>query len=124
MMPGFWPSTEAMIRAAIERTGLSLFEKIKTDLFDGKSQLWIAWNGRDIEAAALTQIQMTEGGRVCVIVACGGADRSRWLPLLPQIEDYAARENCERVRLFGRRGWQRVLPDYAALNVVLEKSLV
>lgn len=123
MVPGFWPSTAPMIRAAIERTGLGLFEKIEADLFADKSLLWIAWNGRETEAAALTQIQLTDGGKVCVIVACGGADRKRWLPLLSQIESYAERERCERVRLFGRRGWLRALEGYSVSNVVLDKHL-
>ena len=123
MVSGFWPSVSNMIQTAIERTGLGLFEKIETDLLDGKSLLWVAWNGRDIEAAALTQLQKTDGGKVCVIVACAGIDRTRWLPLLPQIEDYAADENCECVRLFGRKGWQRALRGYAISNVVLDKHL-
>jgi len=123
MVPGFWPIVSSLIRAAMMRTGLGLFQKIETDLFDGKSLLWIAWDGRDIEAAALTQIQLTDGGKVCVIVACSGTNLPRWLPLLSQIEDYAAREDCELVRIFGRRGWLRALDGYSMSSVVLDKPL-
>ncbi len=121
MVQGLWPNVSPLIRAAIERPGLGLFAETEADLFAGKSLLWIAWNGTEIEAATITQIQLTEAGKVCVIVACGGTDRGRWLPLLSQIEDYAAQEGCKVVRLFGRRGWLRALDGYSLSSVVLDK---
>ena len=122
MVSGFWPAVSPLIRVAIERTGLSLFSDIEADALAGRSLLWIAWNGRDIEAAAVTQLQITDAGKVCVIVACGGKAR-RWQPLLSQVEATAAQEGCGLVRIFGRRGWLRALDGYNVSNVVIDKPI-
>lgn len=119
----FWPVAEPFLKSAMVRTGLGLFNDVAADLFAGKSLLWIAWDGAAVEAAAATQLQATENGLVCVIVACGGRRLGRWLPLLAEIEAYAAKEGCSAVRIFGRMGWQRVLSGYRPSNVVLDKPL-
>lgn len=124
MVAGFWPHVSPMIRPAIDRTGLSLFAEIEADALAGRSLLWLAWNGKDFEAAALSQMQTTEAGKVCVIVACGGSDRNRWLPLLDKIEANAVQEGCALMRIFGREGWARALDGYTISNVVLDKPLL
>ena len=60
--------------------------------------------------------------RVCVLTACGGRDMKRWLPLLEIIEAYAKAEGGGRLRIFGRKGWQRMLKNYRVTNIVLERT--
>ena len=50
-------------------------------------------------------------------------DRREWLPLLGALERYARAEGCKAMRIFGRRGWERLLPDYKPARVLLEKEL-
>ena len=52
-----------------------------------------------------------------------GRDRGEWLPLLAGLERYAKSENCQAMRIFGRRGWERLLPDYKPARVLLQKEL-
>jgi len=85
--------------------------------------LWIAWNGAAIEAAASTSLQQTDAGRICVITACAGMDMARWLPLIRGIEAYAEQEGCRCVRIFGRRGWSRVLDGYEQTYAIIDKRL-
>lgn len=117
-----WPTVEPMLRAATERTGLSAFEDVASELLYGDALLWLAWSGR-IEAAASTVLQITDAGKVCVITACSGTDMNRWLPLLARIEEYAKAEGAARTRIFGRPGWRRILSDYKQTNIVLDKEL-
>jgi hypothetical protein len=117
-----WPHVEPLLRRAIERAGLASFVDIERDILHGGALLWLAWSDR-IEAAASTALQCTDAGLVCVITACGGVDRRRWLPLLAGIEQYARAEGCARVRIVGRRGWQRALKGYGLKAIVLEKGL-
>jgi hypothetical protein len=119
----FWPHASPLIRHAIERGGLSRFADVERDVLMGTALLWLAWDGRAIAAAAVTQIAATDRGKVCVLVACGGLHMRRWLPLLGAIEAYARTEGCELVRIFGRKGWARVLPEYEARRVILEKAV-
>lgn len=111
-----------MIRAAIEKTGLSEFADIEYDVLSGDQLLWLAISDH-IEAAATTHLIRTGGSLVLVITACSGSQRERWLPLLAKIEKYAKAENCKCVRIYGRKGWERALSGYRVEHVVLEKTL-
>jgi hypothetical protein len=114
-----WPHAKHLIKAAIEATELSDFRDIERAVLDGDQLLWLAWNGQAIEAAATTQL--LKG--VCVLTACSGHHRERWLPLFARIEQYAKNEGCKVMRIYGRRGWERVLDGYKVEHVILEKAL-
>lgn len=119
----FWPHVSELIHRAIRRTNLSHSQDIDFDVLNGDGLLWIAWNGSAVEAAATTSLIETDAEKVCVLTACGGENMRRWLSLLGRIEDYAKAEGCSRVRIFGRKGWMRVLERYRIRNVILEKEL-
>lgn len=114
----FWPHARSLIKAAIDATGLSEFKDIEDQVLSGDQLLWLAWSGK-IEAAATTHL--TKG--VCTLTACSGENRERWLPLFEKIEKYAKDEGCTTMRIFGRKGWQRVLDGYHVEHVILEKAL-
>lgn len=116
-----WPHASRFIRAAINQTGLSDFNEVEDSILDGDSLLWLAWNGRAIEAAASTRLERANGQLACVIVACGGSDMSRWLGLIAGIEKYAQDEGCVCTRIIGRKGWMRALKDYQMHHVILER---
>ena len=50
-----WPYAGGMIRAAIERTGLSDFADVEKDVLAGNQLLWLVISDK-IEAAGTTQI--------------------------------------------------------------------
>lgn len=114
----FWRYARPLIKAALDRTKLSNIEDIETEVLDGKQLLWLAWSDH-IEAAATTQLS----AGVCTLTACAGHQRERWIPLFEQIEKYARDECCSTMRIFGRKGWERVLDGYHVEHIVLEKNL-
>jgi hypothetical protein len=116
-----WPLVAPLLRQAIAKTGLSAFATIEREILDGTSLLWIAWNDGGIEAAASTSLQQTDAGKVCVITACAGAEMTRWVPLIRDIEAYAQAEGCHCVRIFGRKGWARVLDGYKQTYAIIDK---
>ena len=114
----FWQHARPLISSAIERTDLSAIEDIESDVLEGKQLLWLAWSDH-IEAAATTHLAR----KVCTLTACAGHQRERWLPLFGKIENYARAEGATKMRIYGRKGWERVLDGYQAEYVILEKSL-
>ena len=46
-----------------------------------------------------------------------------WIGLIARLEDYAKGEGCRAMRIYGRRGWLRILPDYRQIAIVAEKQL-
>ncbi len=117
-----WPYVVPVLKAAVARTGLSSFDEIESDVLAGRSLLWLAWSDQ-IEAAATTALVENDTSKICVLTACGGKGVRRWLALLEKIEEYAKAEGCSRMRILGRKGWQRVLGTYHITNIVLERDL-
>lgn len=117
-----WPQARQLIKTAIEHTGLSEFSDIERDVLSGDQFLWLAISDH-IEAAATTHLIKARGKPVLIITACSGHQRERWLPLFRQIENYAKAEGCRCVRIYGRKGWERVLNGYRVEHVILEKAL-
>lgn len=118
-----WPHARNMVKSAIDRTGLCNFDGIEKEVLSGLQQLWLAWNGTAIEAAAVTQLVLIGSRKICILVACGGKGRKRWLPLIAGIEQFARNEGCRAMRIIGRKGWQRILADYRANYVVMDREL-
>ena len=118
-----WPHVRHLLKAACRRTELNAFADIEADILSGRSLLWLAWNGRAIEAAAATILINSDTAKVCIITVCGGRQMKRWLPLLGEVEAYAKREGCARVRIFGRKGWLRVLDGYEHKHIIMDKDL-
>jgi len=124
LVASVWPHARALVKRAIDRTGLCNFADIEREVLAGLQQLWLGWNGTAIQAAAVTQLVAIEGRKVCILVACAGSDRKGWLPLLAGLEQFAKNEGCRALRIIGRKGWSRVLEDYPVKYVVMEKELV
>jgi hypothetical protein len=118
-----WPAVAHHIAASLRRGGLGDVQHVARKVFAGDALLWLAWDGRAIMAAAVTELGAVNGRRICTIVACGGRDRARWQPLIAALEEYARSEDCAATRILGRKGWARVLPDYRNIAIVLEKEL-
>ena len=140
-----WPHVRGLILAAMKRGDLSSFRPVEAGVLRGDALLWLAMareehqgvdprrrgpcrerpggHGEQVAAAAVTVLQQTEWRKVCVIVACAGAEMYRWLRLLDGIETYAGAEGCSAIRLMGRKGWARVLPSYRTKRIILKKDL-
>lgn len=118
-----WPHVGALLKAACRRTGLTAFVDIEADILGGRSLLWIAWSEGKIESAAATVLIDSERGKVCIITACAGRGMKHWLPLIGGIENYARDEGCNCVRIYGRKGWLRVLDGYRQTHVIMDRRL-
>ena len=121
----FWPHVKWFIASAIERTELSSFEGVEAAILEGRQLLWIAWDGKTISAAGATELNKIGDKLICTITAWAslGHQRDRWLPLLEVVERYARAEGADAIRLYGRKGWERVLDGFKVEHVILEKAL-
>jgi len=118
---GVWPPVAALVKAAMEKGRLSNYAEVEQAVRSGAALLWLAWEGESIKAAAVTEVSAANGEKFCTIVACGGHDRGQWLHLLEGLESHAKAEGCAAMRVYGRRGWGKLLKDYRVTRVLLEK---
>lgn len=107
----------------MKRGGMGDAGQVYADVVAGRSLLWVAWDGQEIKGAAVTDLSEAMGRKLCTIVAYGGPGYRSFLQLLEGLEDYAGREGCVAMRIIGREGWKRALPDYRQRAVILEKEL-
>lgn len=96
---------------------------ILAGLFGETLQLWVAFDGDRINAAAVTELDTVARGKVCRVVACGGRKHVSWADCIAPIEDFARAQGCVAMRIHGRPGWARVFDDYETEWVALEKRL-
>ena len=123
LVPAAWPKVKGWVKDAMSRADLGTFNAVESDVLAARALLWLIWRDPDVLGAAVTQIAQTEKSKVCTILACGGRQASQWVNLIERIESYAADEGCDCVRIFSRKGWARLLRDYRAPRVILEKRL-
>jgi hypothetical protein len=122
-VPEVWPYAKRHVVAAVERVALADVSVVMAGLFAGRSLLWIAIDNAQPFGAGITELVEEKAGKVCVIVAWGSDDQVRCAPLLETIEQFARDEGCVAVRLYGRPGWRRRLPEYRLKAVVMERPL-
>jgi hypothetical protein len=118
LVAGIWPHTREMVKRGMSRADAGDFERTERELFAGLQQLWLAWNGKAIEAIAVTQLTTIGDKKFCVIVACSGHGVRRWVHLIAGLEQFAKAEGCKA------KGWERALENYRIKHVVIDKELI
>ena len=98
-------------------------EDVRQFLLCESMQAWhVNW-----ETVFITQIQpfgadaKNPTKRVCAIVYCAGKDLERWLPYArTHFKEWAKAMNCSKLRITGRDGWERILPDFKRISITVE----
>lgn len=112
------------LRAALRGDPRFTVDDILEDLETERAQLWAVghWPGH-VQALVVTRLVAYRRCCSMEIHLCGGMGMEHWLYLLPELEQHARNLGCTFVELCGRRGWERVLPDYGFRGVALAKEL-
>ena len=117
---------EPMIRETVSRSGLYGPEHVREWLVNplGSIKLWLAGTKeRGPEAIAVVEVLQHPNDRVMQVHGCAGKETDRWIHHLKTLEASAKEQGCGRVRIEGRKGWARKLPDYKIVGIILEKKL-
>jgi hypothetical protein len=118
-----WPSVHGFIEKALIRGGLGDLEDIKSKVIGGQMLLWLVMDGNDVVATLVTQLCIFNGDKCGTIVVCSGDGFEHYEHMQERLYDFFRAEGCRYVRVLGRPGWQRRLPEYHVRAVVLEKEL-
>ncbi len=119
-----WQRVYPWLDAAYAELDIPLPPMLRADLLSGDKQLWVAWGDEaKILGAALTRLAKMRSGLYCEIVACGGAESTRWIHGIATIEEWAKSEGASKVTVQGRPGWAKLLPRYRRSQVILELEL-
>lgn len=118
-----WPFVSDDVMRAVIRGGNGSYAEIAADVLTGRDRLWLAVEQGRRSGSVVTSLTRDAGdGRaVCVITACAGRFHRH---LLAQIEAWAWAQGCRAIRIYGRKGWRRRLPDYRPFKEGLQKELL
>jgi hypothetical protein len=121
-----WPKVAPLLLRAIPYTsGRTDLRSIFGALQDERQWLWIAFDDGDkaVVAAFVTHLAKYSKGSALVIDCAGGGQMTHWLAIASRVfRRCAADLGAERVELYGRKGWARVLKScgWQQKMVVLE----
>ena len=88
-------------------------------------QLWVGHDSGEIKYAALTMVTIYPTGRkVAEVTHMGGKGILKALPgHTRQFEEWAKSLGCDAVAIVGRRGWEKIHPEYKPAQVTLVREL-
>ena len=121
----WWPALAPLVRKPLEH------EKVKElttdDILDRiKSrdmQCWIAHEDGQILSVGITEIIEYPQRRVLGLPFLGAVKGSidHWFEYFEVIKDFARAHDCDVVRIWGRKGWERVMkPDHVRIEADFE----
>ena len=108
------------IDAAVEYSdGKWTLQAVLERIARGEAQLW-----QGEHCAGVTWFEYYPG-KMCLVLAFAGGDMGELLELLPTVEAFAHRENCQQIDVYGRGGWERVLKSsgYRKTSTICSKEL-
>ena len=119
--------TEALIRSG----GYANSNHFKEWCIDSKCQLWILWDAEEPIAekkyygVVITEVIQRPLQKCFYIRIMTGHHREKWQHLVKHLEKFALDNNCDKMELIARPGWERVLRNfrYKKSHILLEKTL-
>ena len=119
--------TEALIRSG----GYANSNHFKEWCIDSKCQLWILWDAEEPIAekkyygVVITEVIQRPLQKCFYIRIMTGHHREKWQHLVKHLEKFALDNNCDKMELIARPGWEKVLRNfrYKKSHVLLEKQL-
>ena len=94
---------------------------VRLDLNAAQAQAWVLG---DRAGVVITRIENFHDTRWGLIWIAAGEGIEHAPSVLEPIEAWFKSMGCSRVEISGRKGWERILPDYDFKAVVLVKELV
>lgn len=119
--------TQALIRSG----GYANSNHFKEWCFNGIMQVWLIWDAEELDldkkyyGVCITEIIERPLQKCCNIRIMTGKHREKWQHLIKHVEVWAALNNCDKMELIARPGWEKVLKNfkYSKSHVLLEKPL-
>jgi len=97
-------------------------QNVYDNLMSGEWTLLSITDGdKPVVLATVSYVYYPNSTSLSIILLAGEADS--WPDLMVQLEELAIANGAYEIEIRGRKGWQRVLPDYEFSHITLRKSL-
>lgn len=120
-VPEIWKYVSSFLDRSIEVNPLMSLDQIIEGIGDESIQMWIvsktSEHDKDLSSIAavfLTSIEKDDSDWVLSLYNLVGQEARNWVQICHEtMHRFARLHECKRVRLCGRKAWQRILPGYA-----------
>ena len=103
-----WPEAAPQLQRALDRTKERTLHDVLVQLVTGNAQLWRAYGGW-----CVTEIQPFPRKRVALVSLFGGTfDKAHVREMRDVLQQWARHYHCDEIRIVGRRGWLKFLPEF------------
>ena len=113
-----WPTVAPLIQRGLDEGSDYTIHDILSGLTNSEMQLWTAQKD-GIRAALVTALH----DDYCLLAVVGGEDVHAWKDWLKVLEVWAKEKGARELRIYGRRGWLRVLPGFEVRTTEMVKVL-
>lgn len=97
---------------------------VKAQLKRCKAQCWVTLTPRGRWLGIfITQVKKRYGHQWLLYWILAGVEIDRWKDFIRVVDAWGKKEGCEFARTHGRRGWQKVLPDFKEVYTVFERAI-
>ncbi len=127
---GVWDIVEPYISDALRKGGDNKYSTldIRNFIKSRDMQLWITFdNSRELYACAVTQIISYPNEKRLLLVVVAGKDIQYWFDQHKLIDEWAKKQGCRAVEVYGRKGWERLHKQrnsgYEMIHTVLRRVL-
>jgi len=124
--PRLWPHLHPMLKEACEwSAGQFSVAGVVEGVMNGEYRPAIFFDdkGKPLAMMILSVSQFPTGKRILEVLLASGSALKEWLTLQPQLDDYAKENECVSLRMIGREGLQRLMPEWKRTAIVLEREI-
>jgi len=119
-----WDKVEPILARVVSRSEGELETEDILDLVtEGRMQLWIVAEDKEIIAALVTQIITYPQKKVLRLVSLAGEDFNKFKHFLDMVQSFAIQKDCTALELWGRKGWKKLLPEWKSEYIVYTKDI-
>jgi hypothetical protein len=105
-----WPRLEPLVERALSRSRDYTLDEVHQSLRAERRQIFATWP--ELDTICITSIERRPAAKVLIIWWKAGLLHDDWRDMLLATENWGRSLGCSRIEFRGRKGWERLLPDY------------
>jgi hypothetical protein len=113
-----WPRLELLVERALARSPDYTLDDVHQSLRAERRQIFATWP--ELDTICITSIEKRPAAKVLVIWWKAGLLHDDWRQMLEACENWGRSLGCSRIEFRGRKGWERLLPDYRTETLYLK----
>ncbi len=108
-IPYVWTALIPFVDRFLEESqGESTAATMLQHLCSGEYQCWVVMDYEEIKAVCITKIDTWASYKALHILGLTGGEWISWAKLHHELEIFAKRVGCDRITMWGRKGWKRL----------------